>query len=139
MIRTSHARVSGVLPGGADPTAAGEHDAELLQRILDASSAALDALERGDDLGLAAALDERERLQAAAAPVLARAARQLRRGGESLPAEGVIIREMALEMGFWNRVLERRMLRRRDERTSLAQRAGRLGLSPFGVPREAAG
>lgn len=97
-----------------------ETDSALLQRILDASAAALDALDRGDDAAVDAALEERERLQALAAPVLARAARRLRGTPDDGVRDPVQIREMALELAFWNRVLQRRIRRQRDERAAPA-------------------
>jgi hypothetical protein len=99
--------------------------AAALKGLLDAGVAALEALEREDEAGLAAALDLRDRLQEGAEPVL----RALAARGEGA-AELAEVRELASLALLCDDVLGRGLAARRDavaaELRLLARRSGGL-------------
>lgn len=99
--------------------------AEVLNALAAAGIAAAEAMERGDEAALGAALDERDRLQAAADPLLA----ALQAPGTH-PAVIAEARELALVVHLCDGVLSRGLAARRDEARRelrrLEMRAGAL-------------
>ncbi|HEX6037814.1 hypothetical protein [Longimicrobium sp.] len=86
------------------------HVAEVLNALAEAGIAAAEAMERGDEAALTSALDERDRLQAVADPLLA--ALQAPGTPRAVIAEA---RELAMVIHLCDGVLLRGLTARRDE------------------------
>lgn len=97
-----------------------EHRAAVaaLERMLVSSQRAWEALERDDGPAVLAALVERDAVQEIAAPLLARLAEEGPTAGVWLAA----VREAALALHRWNRMLEARIAERTEQLADELQR-----------------
>ena len=104
---------------------------EVMRQLAAVGAAAADALDRGDEDALAAALEERDRLQRVAEPILAAL-----HHADVPGAELVEVRELALAVHLRDSVLAHDLAARRDAVSAELRRTeGRAGaLAAYAAP-----